>query len=260
MKRDQFVFFRSWLDGVRLIKNKSARCDAYDAIINYALDGQEANVEQLAPAAAIAFIMAKPVIDSGRRKAEAGKKGGEKTVQTGDKQTPSKPEATKKQTGSNEEANGKQTPSNKNKNRKEEEKTPPPSYEGCGDKKNPPPPRSPAARAYMEKISATPSTASMEELLDFERELGTGVCLRAIDAALDANARSWSYIRAILRTKRDQGVRSPEDWDRLEAQRMDSRARRQKADAAPAAFDSGDIDWMFEDREEEDGHGPDHTG
>ena len=83
MNREQFVFFRSWLDGVRLIKNKAQRCDAYEAIINYALDEQEADVQQLPPAAAIAYVMAKPIIESGIKKAEAGRKGGKAT----DKQT-----------------------------------------------------------------------------------------------------------------------------------------------------------------------------
>ena len=105
MERESFMFFRSWLDGVKLIKNKAQRCDAYDAIIAYALDGVEADAEQLPPAAAIAYVMAKPVIDSGIKKAEAGRKGGK---------------AKPKQTASKSEANGSKTEnsaSNKKKNK-----------------------------------------------------------------------------------------------------------------------------------------------
>lgn len=112
----------------------------------------------------------------------------------------------------------------------------------------PPPPRSRTVDVFMEKITPTPSSASMCELLDFERELGTDVCLRAIDEALDNNARSWQYVKAILRAKQEQGVRSLADWDRLEAQRMDAKARRtaqqQQAEEVPPV-DVGDIDLVL---------------
>lgn len=115
----------------------------------------------------------------------------------------------------------------------------------------PPPPRSRAVDVFMKKITPTPSSASMYELLDFERELGTDVCLRAIDEALDNNARSWQYVKAILRAKEEQGVRSLADWDRLEAQRMDAKARRtaqQQAEEAPPV-DVGDIDLVLREME-----------
>ena len=118
------------------------------------------------------------------------------------------------------------------------------------DVTHPPLPRekSGAVDAYMARINPTPSSASMYELLHFEGELGTDVCLRAIDEALDANARSWQYVKAILRAKQEQGVRSLADWDRLEAQRMDAKARRtaqqQQAEEAPPV-DVGDIDLVL---------------
>ena len=268
MERESFMFFRSWLDGVKLIKNKAQRCDAYDAIIAYALDGVEADAEQLPPAAAIAYVMAKPVIDSGRKKAEAGQKGGEAKP----KQTASKSEANGSKTensASKSEANGSKTEnsaSNKKKNKdkdkeeekekEKEEKTPSPSDEGDGAKKSPPPP-SGAADAYMRRVNPTPSPASMAELLEFEQELGTEVCLRAIDAALDENHRTWSYIKAILTAKRDAGVRSAEDWDRLEAERMTAKARQTaKAEGydpekMQAPMDFGDLDWVLKEMEEQ---------
>lgn len=108
-----------------------------------------------------------------------------------------------------------------------------------------PTPTSPAAKYYMAKISPTASPASMRELLDFERDMGTEVCLRAIDSALDANARSWNYVKTVLQTKREQGVKSPEDWDRLEAQRKDAR-HRQIAQSVSRPADLGDIDKLLE--------------
>lgn len=251
MGRESFMFFRSWLDGVKLIKNKAQRCDAYDAIIAYALDGVEADAEQLPPSAAIAYVMAKPVIDSGRKKAEAGRKGGEAKP----KQTTSKAEANGSKTG--KDASNKKKNKNKTKEEeKEKEKAPSTSDEGDGEKKSPPP-LSGAADAYMRRVNPTPSPASMAELLAFERELGTEVCLRAIDAALDENHRTWSYIKAILQAKRDAGVRSAEDWDRLEAERMDAKARqtankaaKEGGDLNAVQYDPGDNDLIFREMEE----------
>lgn len=251
MERESFMFFRSWLDGVKLIKNKAQRCDAYDAIIAYALDGVEADAEQLPPAAAIAYVMAKPVIDSGRKKAEAGRKGGEAKP----KQTASKSEANGSKTENSASNKKKNKDKDKDKEEEKEEKTPSPSDEGDGAKKSPPPP-SRAADAYMRRVNPTPSPASMAELLEFERELGPEVCLRAIDAALDENHRTWSYIKAILTAKRDAGVRSAEDWDRLEAERMTAKARQTaKAEGydpekMQAPMDFGDLDWVLKEMEE----------
>ena len=76
MERKSFTFFSSFCDALSRIKNKSARCDAYDAIIRYALNGTEPDLDKMADAAALAFIMAKPVLDSSRKKAEAGRIGG----------------------------------------------------------------------------------------------------------------------------------------------------------------------------------------
>ena len=81
------------MDGIKRIKAKSARCEAYDVIIAYALDGVEPNLDKLSDAAALAFIMAKPNLDASRKKAEAGQKGGESKP----KANASKPQANGKQ-------------------------------------------------------------------------------------------------------------------------------------------------------------------
>ncbi len=97
MNRKQFTFYRSFMDGIKRIKAKSARCEAYDVIISYALDGVEPNLDKLSDAAALAFIMAKPNLDASRKKAEAGQKGGESKQEANGKQTASKPQANGKQ-------------------------------------------------------------------------------------------------------------------------------------------------------------------
>lgn len=69
MSRKQFTFYGGFMDGISRIKSKAARCDAYDAIVRYALDGIEPDIEALPDAAAIAFVMAKPNIDASRKRA-----------------------------------------------------------------------------------------------------------------------------------------------------------------------------------------------
>lgn len=76
-----------------------------------------------------------------------------------------------------------------------------------------------AAAYYLDRVNPMASQASLEELAGFESAMGTAVCQRAIDVALDERKASWSYIRAILRDKQAKGVRSLADWDALEAKR-----------------------------------------
>jgi hypothetical protein len=102
VERNQFTFYSSFWKAVARIKNKSARCDAYDAICRYAITGEEPDVDSLPDSAAIVFEMIKPNLVASRRKAENGSLGGTS------KQTASKPEANVKQT----EANGKQNEAN----------------------------------------------------------------------------------------------------------------------------------------------------
>ena len=72
MKRTQFTFYISFHEALRRIRNKSDRCDAYDAICAYALYGTEPDTEKLRDAAAIAFALIRPTLDSAARKAKGG--------------------------------------------------------------------------------------------------------------------------------------------------------------------------------------------
>lgn len=95
--RKQFTFYGSFYEAVSVIKDPEVRLQAYDAICSYALTGEDPDVDALADAAAIAFIMAKPNLDASKQKAEAGKRGGNaSTVEADAKQT----EADAKQTAS----------------------------------------------------------------------------------------------------------------------------------------------------------------
>lgn len=209
MERTQFTFYESFLKAVSRIKKKTDRCDAYDAICNYAMYGVSPDLDKLPDSVAIAFELSKPNLDASRRKAKNGKAGGTA------KQTASKQEANCKQNGSKTEANAKQTASKKE-NEKENEK----EYEI--EREDECPPKSPFSvvlASYANRVNPMPTETCRAELETFVRELGSDVCLRAIDVAIDERKTNWSYIRGILRSKKDQGVRSLSDWDAKERER-----------------------------------------
>ena len=106
MEREQFTFYKSFATAVKRIRKSSDRAAAYDAIVDYALYGIEPDLDKLPDAACIVFTIAKPILDSSRRKAESGRRGG-RAEQTRSK---GKTEANDKQEEpeSKPEANGKQ--------------------------------------------------------------------------------------------------------------------------------------------------------
>ena len=79
--------------------------------------------------------------------------------------------------------------------------------------------------AYMDRINPTPSQICVDELSGFARELGAEVCIHAMSVALDEKKTQWSYIRAILRGYRDDGVRCLADIQTREEKRGKNRAR-----------------------------------
>ena len=107
MERKQITFYQSFYKAIRRIKKKTDRCDAYDALFDYAFSGIAPELENLPDAAAIAFELVKPNIDASNKKASSGSKGGTS------KQSDNKPEANSKQTGSKQQANDKQKVSKK---------------------------------------------------------------------------------------------------------------------------------------------------
>lgn len=73
-KRGQFTFYRSYYEAVRKLSDRMAQ-RVLMAIIGYGLDGVEP--EGLGGVEEAIFTLVKPTLDSGRKKAAAGKKGGE---------------------------------------------------------------------------------------------------------------------------------------------------------------------------------------
>lgn len=99
MDRTQFTFYESFYKAAKRIKDPSARAEVYDAICEYALYGNEPDIDALSEMAAIAFELIKPNLDASRKKAESGKLGG-----------------TKKQSESTFEANGSKTEAKRKRN------------------------------------------------------------------------------------------------------------------------------------------------
>ena len=95
MERSNFTFYESFAAAARRIKKKNERCDFYDAVVNYALYGEEPDMESMPDIVAIAVELINPNLDSSRRKAENGKQGG--GAEANGKQNGSKREAKRKQ-------------------------------------------------------------------------------------------------------------------------------------------------------------------
>ena len=112
MSRKQFTFYESFAKAIVRIRNKKDRCDAYDALVLFALNDVEPDLDKMPDAVAMFFDLVRPTLESSKRKAENGKKGGESSKQTDNtdeanaKQTASKTEAKRKQNTSEKEKEG----------------------------------------------------------------------------------------------------------------------------------------------------------
>ena len=93
-ERKQFTFYDSFWNSIQLLAKKD-KLPVLEAIITYALFCTEP--EGLTNNQLAVFLLVKPVLDSGRKKAASGKQGG-KNGKANDKQTESKHQANRKQT------------------------------------------------------------------------------------------------------------------------------------------------------------------
>lgn len=251
MDRTQFTFYESFYHGIRGLRTRGEQAAALFAICEYALYGTEPG--NLPGSAGAVLAMARPVLDAARRKAEAGKQGGSKGKANG-KQTEAKPKQEQGESPKAPKQEKEQVQEQVQVQDKEQMLyTPPPV--GVGVYKPPKPEagakQSEAVRVYCELISPTPSPASMQELMEFERNMDTGCCVRAINAALDAGARNWLYVRQVLRDKQAAGIRTAEEWDRAAADWDRAKARQSAQtegydpDRMQAPADFGDNEAIF---------------
>ena len=79
-----------------------------------------------------------------------------------------------------------------------------------------PPSPSSAVAAYLDRVNPSASVRSLEELVVYEKAMGTEVCLRAIDIGLDNKKPTWAYIKAILQRWSSEGVKCIADIEALE--------------------------------------------
>ena len=69
MERKQFTFYESFYRAMRKIKNKAVRADIFDSICAYALYEVAPDEDAINPVALAIFEMARPVLDTARKKA-----------------------------------------------------------------------------------------------------------------------------------------------------------------------------------------------
>ena len=74
LEREQFTFYRSYYEALKKL-SKRDREQAIRAICAYALDEE---IIPLSGPASVMFLLVKPTLDSGRKKAANGKQGGSK--------------------------------------------------------------------------------------------------------------------------------------------------------------------------------------
>lgn len=105
-ERQAFLFYRSFYEAAKHLP-KEEQADLLMAICAYSLDGEE---NELSGVAAAMFALVRPTLETSRKKAANGKRGGSESKANG-KQNGSKTEASRKQNESKEEANENQTES-----------------------------------------------------------------------------------------------------------------------------------------------------
>lgn len=222
MDRTQFTCYESFYKAAKRMKKKADQADFWGAVCEYALYGNEPDLDKFSDAVAGSLELVIPIITASRRKAQSGKLGG------ATKKSESKPQAN----GSKPQANGKQTEANRKQVQEKEQVQE-------KDKEQmllPPTPYAAVLTAYMDKINPTPSDMCVAELSTFVDDMGSACCLRAIDIAVDSRKGSWGYVRAILRDKRDRGVKCIADWDALEQKREEVK-RSENAGAGEPGYD-----------------------
>lgn len=75
-----------------------------------------------------------------------------------------------------------------------------------------------AVAAYLDRVNSSASQQSLTLLAAYERDMGTAVCIRAIDIAIDNRKATWAYIKAILQRWNASGVKCIADIEALEIQ------------------------------------------
>ncbi len=97
---------------------------------------------------------------------------------------------------------------------------------------------------YMNRINPEASPLSMQKLKAFEEDLGSDVCIRAFDIALDEKKTNWSYINGILQNWKDRGVRCVADLEDLEAKRQEATKPKRRTKKRYKTVQDEDGNWI----------------
>lgn len=211
MKREQFTFYRSYYEAIKTLPAKELK-SVLLAICSYALD-EEAPV--LSGIANSVFVLIRPTLDSGRKKAEnrVNKRG------TKQEQNENKTEQNRK------EGEGEREVESEREGEVEREDDMSKSIIPVIPSAREAPPVSPPSKTsaavgyFLRHINASASGECLRELLDYEQKLGSDVCIYAMRYAIDEQKTAWSYIRAILAAYVRDGVKSVDDIKRRDMQR-----------------------------------------
>lgn len=106
-----------------------------------------------------------------------------------------------------------------------------------------------AIEYYRRLVNPTFGRMEAEELTRYTAQFGADLVIYAVDKALAANKRTWTYIRGILKGWERQSVKTLADAQRLdadfEAQKRDRPADRGKGAKLPTVYDYGNTEGSF---------------
>lgn len=194
--RNQFTFYASFLAAAEQLPPK-LRSEFLLILCRYALD--EIEPETRSSTVKTAFELVRPVLDKARRKAMAGKSGGEASGEIRSKLEANRSKT--KQTGSGPEA---EETALYSEGEEEKEKEKEKEYEYEGEEEGGAPPMRADHEAFspvLDALARIGEKVSDKMETDVGRicaEYGTKAVLQAIERAEAQEAPRWSYIRAIV--------------------------------------------------------------
>lgn len=237
MKREQFTFYRSYYEAIKTLPAKELK-SVLLAICSYALD-EEAPV--LSGIANSVFILIRPTLDSGRKK--AGNRVNKR--RTEQEQNENKTGQNRKEDEGEREVEREREGEVEREVEREDDMSKSIIPVIPSAREAPPvsqPSKTSAAVGYfLRHINASASGECLRELLDYEQKLGSDVCIYAMRYAIDEQKTAWSYIRAILAAYVRDGVKSVDDVKRRDMQRGQRPAGKNAARNAQYSTHGGSV-------------------
>ena len=81
MERKQFTFYRSFFESIESMRTKKDKLDAYRMLCDYALNGNEPDLQNVSARVASSFALVRPVLDTAaKRSARLQAKLAEKVI------------------------------------------------------------------------------------------------------------------------------------------------------------------------------------